>query len=113
MISPCPVQKTGDEQQPESQRTHTERDDAPQQRSNQPHIKRPNSRREETWHFDPLDGEGHDSDTAALWQTMLSIQREFGCYNSARMRAAIELGDEHVAVRKQLPLSPISTEHNG
>jgi hypothetical protein len=46
------------------------------------------------WHFDPLDGEGDSVDPSRLWQKMLAIQRVFGCYNSARMRAALEMGVE-------------------
>lgn len=40
-----------------------------------------------SWHFDPTDGE--DMDDARLWRRMLEIQREFHCYNSARMAAAL------------------------
>lgn len=39
------------------------------------------------WHFDPTDGE--DMDDAKLWRRMLDIQREFHCYNSARIAAAL------------------------
>jgi len=35
---------------------------------------------------------------------MLAIQRVFGFYNSARMRAAVEMGDEHAAVRRYYPI---------
>lgn len=41
----------------------------------------------QAWHFDPTDGE--DMDDAKLWRRMLDIQREFHCYNSARMAAAL------------------------
>lgn len=40
-----------------------------------------------TWHLDPTGGE--DLDDACLWRRMLDIQREFHCYNSARMAAAL------------------------
>jgi hypothetical protein len=40
-----------------------------------------------TWHLDPTAGE--DLDDACLWRRMLDIQREFHCYNSARMAAAL------------------------
>ncbi|KAI3395961.1 hypothetical protein diail_600 [Diaporthe ilicicola] len=40
-----------------------------------------------TWHLDPTAGE--DMDDAHLWRRMLDIQREFHCYNSARMAAAL------------------------
>ncbi|KAG8164053.1 hypothetical protein KVR01_005971 [Diaporthe batatas] len=40
-----------------------------------------------TWHLDPAAGE--DLDDARLWRRMLDIQREFHCYNSARMAAAL------------------------
>lgn len=39
------------------------------------------------WHLDPAAGE--DLDDAGLWRRMLDIQREFHCYNSARMAAAL------------------------
>lgn len=40
--------------------------------------------------------EDEDVDTERLWRRMLDIQRMFGCYNSARMSAALALsgGDE-------------------
>ncbi|KAK0724632.1 hypothetical protein B0H67DRAFT_449079, partial [Lasiosphaeris hirsuta] len=33
-------------------------------------------------------------DAETLWKRMLAIQRMFGCYNSARMRAALDTGAE-------------------
>ncbi|RKU44792.1 hypothetical protein DL546_007476 [Coniochaeta pulveracea] len=33
-------------------------------------------------------------DPSLLWQNMLAVQRAFGCYNSARMRAAVEMGGD-------------------
>ncbi len=38
--------------------------------------------------FDPAEGE--QLDTAHVWKRMLALQRMFGCYNSARMSAALE-----------------------
>lgn len=63
-------------------------------------TERPKSWRDQSWHFNPLHGDADDTDPTMLWRTMLAIQRTFGCYNSARMRAAIEMGDEDVPVRK-------------
>lgn len=37
------------------------------------------------------DLDGIDAET--LWRRMLAVQRRFGCYNSARMRAAVDLED--------------------
>lgn len=34
-----------------------------------------------------------DIDSETLWRRMLEIQRTFGCYNSARMDAALESGE--------------------
>lgn len=44
----------------------------------------------------PSEGTGHGSqvDEETLWRRMLAIQRVFGCYNSARMRAALEMGGD-------------------
>ncbi|KAH8890285.1 hypothetical protein GQ53DRAFT_601388, partial [Thozetella sp. PMI_491] len=33
-----------------------------------------------------------NTDAATLWRRMLTVQKLFGCYNSARMQAALELG---------------------
>ncbi|KAI1343704.1 hypothetical protein F5Y15DRAFT_411560 [Xylariaceae sp. FL0016] len=37
--------------------------------------------------------EGTRGDPAALWRRMLALQQTYGCYNSARMSAALEAGD--------------------
>ncbi|CAJ2510607.1 Uu.00g062320.m01.CDS01 [Anthostomella pinea] len=37
--------------------------------------------------------EGTNGDPEALWRRMLRLQQEFGCYNSARMSAALSSGD--------------------
>jgi len=48
-----------------------------------------------------LNGTGteDDIDLNTLWHRMLAIQRVFGCYNSARMRAALDSGVEDEFVR--------------
>ncbi|KAL1845322.1 hypothetical protein VTK73DRAFT_685 [Phialemonium thermophilum] len=72
-------------------------------------------RRSESWRahmprFDPMrnhrdgpvsQGEalvGRDPDPEVVWRRMLVMQRLFGCYNSARMDAALELGEESAAL---------------
>ncbi|KAI0426365.1 hypothetical protein F5Y09DRAFT_345776 [Xylaria sp. FL1042] len=37
--------------------------------------------------------EGTNGDPERLWMRMLALQRKFGCYNSARMSAALSSGD--------------------
>lgn len=37
--------------------------------------------------------EGTDGNPEQLWKRMLALQQQFGCYKSARMSAALELGD--------------------
>ncbi|KAI1816438.1 hypothetical protein GGS20DRAFT_232898 [Poronia punctata] len=37
--------------------------------------------------------EGTDGDPDRLWQRMLVLQQKFGCYNSARMSAALSSGN--------------------
>ncbi|KAI1758536.1 hypothetical protein GGR53DRAFT_260778 [Hypoxylon sp. FL1150] len=37
--------------------------------------------------------EGTNGDPERLWNRMLALQRAFGCYNSARMSAALSSGD--------------------
>ncbi|KAI1183242.1 hypothetical protein F5B17DRAFT_146193 [Nemania serpens] len=38
--------------------------------------------------------EGTDGDPERLWMRMLALQKRFGCYNSARMSAALSSGNE-------------------
>lgn len=94
MITPCPLERQ------ESRHADAERLDAPPAQEARPQAQRPKSWRDENWHFNPLDCEGDDVDPSMLWRTMLAIERAFGCYKSARMRAAIEMGDKEVPVRK-------------
>ncbi|KAK4663820.1 uncharacterized protein QC763_502520 [Podospora pseudopauciseta] len=42
------------------------------------------------------DEEEEGLDTEILWKQMLAVQDRFGCYNSARMRAALEGGDTSI-----------------
>ncbi|KAI1750381.1 hypothetical protein F4782DRAFT_248916 [Xylaria castorea] len=37
--------------------------------------------------------EGTDGDLDRLWMRMLALQQKFGCYNSARMSAALSCGN--------------------
>ncbi|KAI0803655.1 hypothetical protein GGR55DRAFT_682328 [Xylaria sp. FL0064] len=37
--------------------------------------------------------EGTNGDPERLWMRMLALQQKFGCYNSARMSAALSSGD--------------------
>ncbi|OIW25572.1 hypothetical protein CONLIGDRAFT_498657 [Coniochaeta ligniaria NRRL 30616] len=87
LITPCPLERQ--ESRPV---------DAPPLQQPRPQTQRPRSWRDEIWHFNPLDSEGDDVDPSMLWRTMLAIERAFGCYNSARMRAALEMGDHQVPV---------------
>jgi hypothetical protein len=102
-ITPCPREEPYTSSQEQSQRTQPEPRGSPQPKGARAHTQRPKSWRHESWHFEPLDSEGDDDDPARLWWTMLSIQRVFGCYNSARMRAAIEMGEDGVPIRKYYP----------
>lgn len=45
-------------------------------------------------HMEHLMGVDDGVDPSLLWQNMLAVQRAFGCYNSARMRAAVEMGGD-------------------
>lgn len=44
--------------------------------------------------------EGTDGDPERLWKRMLALQQVYGCYKSARMSAALELGDTNWLMRK-------------
>lgn len=43
--------------------------------------------------------EGTDGDPARLWKRMLALQQIYGCYNSARMSAALSSGDIGLLLR--------------
>jgi len=107
-ITPCPphsqpnawleqlerAQQTDDEQQPTHPHHHHRRPSVPRRRT------RPTSWRSTLSSSD--DEEPDAVDPSTLWRRMLALQRRFGCYNSARMRAALELdGGEEDAVPSQ------------
>jgi hypothetical protein len=50
---------------------------------------------------------GHEESDAECWSRMLMLQREYHCYNSARLEAAVEalekgVGFEEVPIRELL-----------
>ncbi|KAK3937366.1 hypothetical protein QBC46DRAFT_267671 [Diplogelasinospora grovesii] len=117
-ITACPLKKPS-----LNQRQHTNvsatangQHESSQQHS-RPHSQRSNSWRTSISHFDPPDSEGdgcnyEEIPTELLWRRMLTIQRMFGCYNSARMRAALEAGAENfVPSRTCLDLLNDSIDH--
>ncbi|KAI1361385.1 hypothetical protein F5Y08DRAFT_314832, partial [Xylaria arbuscula] len=44
--------------------------------------------------------EGTNGDLEMLWMRMLALQKRFGCYNSARMSAALSSGNVSILRRK-------------
>lgn len=44
--------------------------------------------------------EGTEGDPERLWKRMLVLQQIYGCYRSARMSAALELGDSNSLLRR-------------
>lgn len=65
----------------------------------------------QAWHFDPTHGQ--DMSDSELWQRMLDIQRNFHCYNSARMSAALlelEMGVDAGHLARELGTAP-ATNH--
>jgi len=108
MITPCPQEipvSAAQENDPQTMFGKSQDAGGPQDvGSARPQATRTSSWRSETSHFDPVTSDGDDVDPTELWHTMLAIQRVFGCYNSARMRAALELGDDQVSVPSKLCL---------
>lgn len=47
--------------------------------------------------------EGTEGDPERLWERMLALQQVYGCYNSARMSAALSSGDVSLLLRKCSP----------
>lgn len=102
-ITPCPPQTKSFSPQNDGDSEPT-----PQPRSQQ--HPRPNAQRQDSWRSSQLidDTSAETAETAetpstevdsvTLWRRMLVIQRLFGCYNSARMSAALEMGDDGARV---------------
>jgi hypothetical protein len=44
--------------------------------------------------------QGTDGDPERLWKRMLALQKIYGCYNSARMSAALSSGNTGLLLRK-------------
>ncbi|KAK0649583.1 hypothetical protein B0T16DRAFT_456985 [Cercophora newfieldiana] len=96
-ITPCPPQSF-----PQQEQQHEEEQrQQPRPKSHRPNAERP---RPQSWRSSQVmpahdDDSPHaeieaEVDSVTLWRRMLVIQRMFGCYNSARMRAALDLGVE-------------------
>jgi hypothetical protein len=112
-ITPCPPQSF-----PEEHRDH-QQDRTPRQQPRSPASHRPNAERRQSWrssqvmsaepHPGSLDGyvAEVEVDSVTLWKRMLVIQRIFGCYNSARMSAALDTGVEDGFVRMFLSYCPL------
>jgi hypothetical protein len=83
-ISPCPPASA----EAQGQSYHAEH--------LQPQPNRSGSCRDRLEHLNGIDD---CIDPSLLWQNMLAVQRAFGCYNSARMRAALETGGEEGFMR--------------
>jgi len=98
-ITPCPLEVTSSKQHQPQKHVQTQT----HQRQPQAGMRRRNSWRESIQgaphHLDGLETSGcssaeKDVDAETLWRRMLAIQRVFGCYNSARMRAALEMDED-------------------
>lgn len=90
-VAPGPFQQQYHHQEPQN-RNAPATTTAPRRRSNQSVTE--------------TESEIDDIDAGTLWRRMLAIQRVFGCYNSARMRAALDLGLEDGLIRMAPFLSP-------
>ncbi|KAK3317355.1 hypothetical protein B0T19DRAFT_405054 [Cercophora scortea] len=122
-ITPCPLEahhSNRDAEQQQSQQQQRQQQNPPRRAS--PSLPPPNNlqsqqqamHRRNSWrnsqtimpmHPDPAMDNGDaaatggteaglDVDAETLWRRMLAIQKMFGCYNSARMRAALDTGAE-------------------
>lgn len=119
-ITPCPVERPSSNQHQTSQHTQSTQTQQPHQR------RRPQEgmHRKESWrdsiaggaphHLEGLERGSEDGcgiasevDEETLWRRMLAIQRVFGCYNSARMRAALETGGDGNGAIRMCFLAPL------
>lgn len=98
-ITPCPVESS-------MPRHHQMPADASTRRQEASPARPQVVRRSSSWRMLNGTGTEDDIDLNTLWHRMLAIQRVFGCYNSARMRAALDSGveDEFVPSRTCLDL---------
>ena len=106
-ITPCPpqtnsVQRFEDKRHDCRETAHKQRH-VPAQNSSAPSPRRRDSwRSSQVMHLDghaerEADTSMHEVDAQTLWRRMLAVQRAFGCYNSARMDAALDTGEEGLA----------------
>ena len=100
-ITPCPIEHVEEQHEQPKEEEHVS---APRKGD----ADSDNSRRS-SWrhsqgfsHLADHDQHGHDLDAELLWHRMLTVQQIFGCYNSARMTAALEMGNDGGIVRKYL-----------
>ncbi|KAK4222385.1 hypothetical protein QBC38DRAFT_460469 [Podospora fimiseda] len=105
-ITPCPRESTSSHQDknPHHQKHHEGKDDH-SCRPGRPQTQRSSASSWRSGRARPLDGFVDDEeDTTILWYQMLAVQDRFGCYNSARMMAALEGEDMATPSRTCLDL---------
>ncbi|KAK4160256.1 hypothetical protein QBC43DRAFT_114683 [Cladorrhinum sp. PSN259] len=92
-ISPCP-RESMNQDRAHHQNHHKQHKEDGHMQAGRPRTQR--SSAASSWRSGrarPLSGFVDDEeDTEVLWHQMLAVQDRFGCYNSARMRAALEGG---------------------
>ncbi|KAK4184151.1 hypothetical protein QBC35DRAFT_477539 [Podospora australis] len=104
-ITPCSLQRqsSGSQQRHQHQHHQKARDAAVG-------SQRPSSSSSSSWRsgrglvHSESDENDEEISTEALWHQMLLVQSEFGCYNSARMDAALEGADMGIPSRSCLDL---------
>ncbi|KAI1084303.1 hypothetical protein F5B20DRAFT_290546 [Whalleya microplaca] len=95
-ITPCPLVRGAPKQTTVSQiispidEFHRPRSTSPCSECSSVHMEASRSRRRES--IKTLE-EGTNGDPERLWKRMLALQQIYGCYNSARMSAALSSGD--------------------
>ncbi|KAI1108182.1 hypothetical protein F5Y14DRAFT_437143 [Nemania sp. NC0429] len=106
-ITPCPIgHTTSTEAMTPIEDSQTDRSASPSSFASSPNVGR---RRASVKALE----EGTDGDPERLWMRMLALQKRFGCYNSARMSAALSSGNVSKLRRKSASLIHHDGRKNG
>ncbi|KAK6070062.1 hypothetical protein SCUP234_10305 [Seiridium cupressi] len=98
-ITPCPPPSTSKSEMESSQVEHVTMEDMCPSRSPSPSSCSESEGASQIGAFQRRRNsvktieEGTEGDPERLWKRMLALQQIYGCYRSARMSAALELGD--------------------
>ena len=100
-ITPCPIERVEEQHEQPKEEEHAVSAQRKGAGAGSDNSRRSSWRHSQGFsHLADHDQHGHDLDAELLWHRMLTVQQIYGCYNSARMTAALEMGNDGGIVRK-------------